>query len=179
MAIYKPSLLDKFKDFVNGIRANWQEYEAHVADFEAHLAESVHQTGGVHGLEIESGTWTPNITFDSSDTGLTVTVAEGTYTKVGKIVTCNCSITLSNKGSAEGQARINGLPFPVAERITHPVARFINLIMPSGATTMCIVLTGDGGDLAVSGSELGFVGIRNVHFTNTTALRLAFQYTTV
>jgi len=39
MAIYKPSLLDKFKDFVNGIRANWQEYEAHVADFEAHVAD--------------------------------------------------------------------------------------------------------------------------------------------
>ena len=37
MSIYLPSLLDKFKDFVNGIRANWQEYEAHVADFDAHL----------------------------------------------------------------------------------------------------------------------------------------------
>ena len=37
MAIYKPSLLDKFKDFVNGLKANWEEYEAHVADFEAHL----------------------------------------------------------------------------------------------------------------------------------------------
>lgn len=30
MSIYLPSLLDKFKDFVNGIKANWQEYEAHV-----------------------------------------------------------------------------------------------------------------------------------------------------
>jgi len=30
MTIYLPSLLDKFKDFVNGIKANWQEYEAHV-----------------------------------------------------------------------------------------------------------------------------------------------------
>ena len=40
MAIYKPSLLDKFKDFVNGLKGNWDEYEDHVADFEAHLAES-------------------------------------------------------------------------------------------------------------------------------------------
>ena len=30
MSIYLPSLLDKFKDFVNGLKANWQEYEAHV-----------------------------------------------------------------------------------------------------------------------------------------------------
>ena len=39
MAIYKPSLLDKFKDFVNGLRSNWDQYEAHVADFEAHVAD--------------------------------------------------------------------------------------------------------------------------------------------
>lgn len=39
MSIYKPSLLDKFKDFVNGLKANWEEYEAHVADFEAHQAD--------------------------------------------------------------------------------------------------------------------------------------------
>ena len=32
MAIYKPNLLDKFKDFVNGLKANWQEYEAHEAN---------------------------------------------------------------------------------------------------------------------------------------------------
>ena len=37
MAIYKPSLLDKFKDFVNGLKGNWDQYEAHVADFDAHL----------------------------------------------------------------------------------------------------------------------------------------------
>jgi hypothetical protein len=39
MAIYKPSLLDKFKDFVNGLKSNWDEYEDHVAEFDAHLAD--------------------------------------------------------------------------------------------------------------------------------------------
>ena len=39
MAIYKPSLLDKFKDFVNGLKGNWDQYEDHVADFDAHLAD--------------------------------------------------------------------------------------------------------------------------------------------
>jgi hypothetical protein len=39
MSIYLPSMLDKFKDFVNGIRANWQEYEAHV---NATAADDVH-----------------------------------------------------------------------------------------------------------------------------------------
>ena len=49
MSIYKPSLLDKFKDFVNGLRSNWDAYEDHVADFESHLAESankhIHSSG--------------------------------------------------------------------------------------------------------------------------------------
>lgn len=49
MAIYKPSLLDKFKDFVNGLRANWDEYENHVAEFESHKAESAKDD--VHGLK--------------------------------------------------------------------------------------------------------------------------------
>ena len=39
MSIYKPSLLDKFKDFVNGLKSNWDEYEDHVAEFDAHLAD--------------------------------------------------------------------------------------------------------------------------------------------
>lgn len=34
MSIYKPTLLDKFKDFVNGLKGNWDQYEDHVADFE-------------------------------------------------------------------------------------------------------------------------------------------------
>ncbi len=33
MAIYKPSLLDKFKDFVNGLKSNWDIVETHLADY--------------------------------------------------------------------------------------------------------------------------------------------------
>ena len=54
MAIYKPNMLDKFKDFVNGLRGNADElettqsdlvshkadYETHKADYEMHKAES-------------------------------------------------------------------------------------------------------------------------------------------
>jgi len=32
VTIYKPSLLDKFKDFVNGVKANWDDYETHKAE---------------------------------------------------------------------------------------------------------------------------------------------------
>ena len=36
MSIYKPSLLDKFKDFVNGLRSNWDIFESHLADYATH-----------------------------------------------------------------------------------------------------------------------------------------------
>ena len=38
MSIYKPSLLDKFKDFVNGLRSNWDQYEDHLDKF-SHVGE--------------------------------------------------------------------------------------------------------------------------------------------
>ena len=54
MSIYLPSLLDKFKDFVNGLKANWEEYEAHVDNTtDAHgIDEHVAATAedDVHGL---------------------------------------------------------------------------------------------------------------------------------
>ena len=43
MSIYKPSLLDKFKDFVNGLKANWDDYETHKAES---VADDVHGLSG-------------------------------------------------------------------------------------------------------------------------------------
>jgi len=39
MSIYLPSLTHEIADTIRGLKANWEEYEAHVADFEAHLAD--------------------------------------------------------------------------------------------------------------------------------------------
>lgn len=56
MSIYKPNLLDKFKDFVNGLKSNWDQYEDHVADFESHLAESANKHIHSHGNN-SNGYW--------------------------------------------------------------------------------------------------------------------------
>lgn len=49
MSIYLPSLLDKFKDFVNGLKANWEDYAEHKSAFGLHLAdnETAHGVGEV------------------------------------------------------------------------------------------------------------------------------------
>jgi len=63
MSIYLPSLLDKFKDFVNGLKANWEDYVDHINNTtDAHgIDEHVAATAedDVHGLAgkvvVESG----------------------------------------------------------------------------------------------------------------------------
>ena len=64
--------------------------------------------------DYEEGTWTPDLTFGDSNTGITYTSRAGTYTKVGRQVTINFEISLSDKGSQSGTANIAGLPFSVA-----------------------------------------------------------------
>tara|TARA_R100000329_G_scaffold148161_1_gene136657 strand:- start:498 stop:1961 length:1464 start_codon:yes stop_codon:yes gene_type:complete len=68
--------------------------------------------------DYEEGTWTPNLTFGDSNTGITYTSRGGTYTKVGRQVTVNFEITLFNKGSQSGIANIAGLPFAVTNLIS-------------------------------------------------------------
>ena len=63
MSIYLPSLLDKFKDFVNGLKANWEDYVDHINNttdahgiddhFDATAADNVHGLGGK--VIVESG----------------------------------------------------------------------------------------------------------------------------
>ncbi len=68
--------------------------------------------------DYEEGLWTPDLTFGDSNTGITYTSRAGTYTKVGRQVTVNFQITLSDKGSQSGTANIAGLPFSVADLLS-------------------------------------------------------------
>ena len=57
--------------------------------------------------DYEEGTWTPVL----SDGTNTVTLASGTYTKVGRVVTCVVSDFNENTSSLSGNVKITGLPF--------------------------------------------------------------------
>jgi hypothetical protein len=59
----------------------------------------------------KEGTWTPALDGGGSGTGVTYSKQTGTYVKVGKTVTLNGEITLSNKGATTGNSAIIGLPF--------------------------------------------------------------------
>ena len=59
--------------------------------------------------DYEEGTWTPTITDGTNNA--TLSLATGSYTKVGDIVTLRGRLTLSSKGSISGNLRLGGFPF--------------------------------------------------------------------
>ena len=104
--LIKPELTDDHKVTIGtDLPANFQKVDD---EFSAHLAETVTDADGAHGLKIENGTWTP-----STDTAnLTVTVAQARYTKNDKTVEVFCYVTLNNtSGSEMVTHNIIGLPF--------------------------------------------------------------------
>lgn len=108
MSIYKPSLLDKFKDFVNGLRSNWDKYEDHVAEFDAHLADYATITSMEFPLE------------------MSVKVNTARIMKIGKVVNLTIGIKKTD-GSvfAPGYSLIIG-QLPVGYRPAH------SIIVPAG-----------------------------------------------
>ena len=60
----------------------------------------------------EEGTWIPTIIGATGASGQSYTTQSGWYTRVGRLVTCNFWVTLSNAGTMTGTwAGIGGLPF--------------------------------------------------------------------
>ena len=64
--------------------------------------------------DYEEGTWTMGIAFGGASVGVTYSSNTGTYVKIGRQVTVNGYVALTNKGSSTGAARITGLPFTIA-----------------------------------------------------------------
>ena len=104
MSIYKPSLLDKFKDFVNGIKGNWDQYEDHVADFESHQAESASK----HITESGSNDNGHYIKFDD---GTMICYRQGTLTMPTMTQLPNGLWRAFNVGNFYYPATFNAVPF--------------------------------------------------------------------
>lgn len=69
--------------------------------------------------DYEEGAWTP---IDSSGAGLSLTVANATYVKVGRLVTANFAIVYPANANP-ATARVGGLPFTSSSvGFSHPMA---------------------------------------------------------
>lgn len=130
--------------------------------------------------DYEEGTWTPTFTANNSSTGVTYSTQIGRYTKIGRFVSLELSILLSNNGTGVGAARLTSLPFT------------------SGATTAYGTITANfwSGGSAVVGNVVGAVNpgtaeiqlimsgavsapaMTDTNCTNTFAAQMAGVYST-
>jgi hypothetical protein len=63
--------------------------------------------------DYEEGTWTMGISFGGASVGVIYSNNTGSYTKIGKQVTITGYVSMTNKGSSTGIAKITGLPFTI------------------------------------------------------------------
>jgi len=64
---------------------------------------------GIQGYA--TGNWTPRIGHGNDETGVTYSQQDGTWIKLGRLVTVFFAITLTNKGTGTGGSSIRGFPF--------------------------------------------------------------------
>lgn len=57
-----------------------------------------------------SAAWTPTLNFGGSASGLSIATASGHYVQLGNFFVCWFSLSITNKGSATGNASVGGLP---------------------------------------------------------------------
>ena len=109
--------------------------------------------------DYEEGTWTPSLTADSG----TATYGGdrvGRYTKIGRFVYINCTMTVVAKNTLVGNIRISGLPFTAADSNSNGLLRY-----DWGTTISGYIMTipqvpagGTAYDIQLF-NNLGFVGV--------------------
>ncbi|NDD85934.1 hypothetical protein EBZ38_16865, partial [bacterium] len=134
--------------------------------------------------DYEEGTWTPTIAFGGSSTGITYTEQVGRYTKVGRLITLQFSVTLSNKGTATGSALVGGVPALAYALITggsRPLEAGSVQNESGGsswpANSYGLVWT-DGNVYLRYNDGTTYTGITNSNFTNTTSIYMTVTYET-
>lgn len=102
--------------------------------------------------DYEEGTWTPTVTGDGGTNGTLAFTSSGTYTKVGRVVTLNGIVALTNLGSLTGRIGIGGMPFNCDVEVYFGSFGAAN-INPTGSASI--------------GSWSGAISTNRVHFAIT------------
>ena len=123
---------------------------------------------------VNTTTWTPAITFGGGNTGITYTSQSGHYQRIGNLVFYRFTVTLSNKGSSTGAAKITGLPVAGSQFVIGQMPQQADLDLDTNYYTIfCKTQT------ATTDLELWQCGATNTedavelfdtNFTNTTLL---------
>jgi hypothetical protein len=126
--------------------------------------------------DYEEGTWTPIITFGFASVGITYAFQQGSYTKVGRLVTATCFVSLSSKGSSSGDAYIEGLPFATSS--TYYAVGVIRISAVTCSGPVAVNTTPATTDLLFTTTSLAGVisAMTDANFSNSSSVIMTISY---
>ena len=136
------------------------------------------QNGASYLSYYEEGTWTIGISFGGGTTGITYGATTGTYTRIGRQVTVNGYLNMSNKGSSTGVAKITGLPFTLPNNNPNYAAASLYITGVSFANQFVSIAVPNTSTLDVYQiSSLGVASLlTNTNFGNSVDLVISLTY---
>ena len=79
--------------------------------------------------DYEEGTFTPTFYYVSGTSGVSYSTQEGRYTKIGRLVSIQIKMSVSNIGSGNNNMRVGGLPFaPVGSGVSYDYFNFSAIV---------------------------------------------------
>jgi len=122
-------------------------------NFGAHVAKSVTDAGGVHGLQVETGTWTPYVAGITTPGSHTYAQQNGYYSRIGKLIKIDATVIVSSKDVGwAGAVYIGGLPYPpnlgAWKYISFSVSRFDNVNFASAEQITASIDAGTVGEFS-------------------------------
>jgi hypothetical protein len=106
--------------------------------------------------DYEEGTWTP--TFVAATAGSPSSSGNGTYTKIGNLVTATFYLSVSSLGGASGNVNVGGLPFAGGDYVAAGSVSTASSLALSAAG-MSLTLQMNGGSIVTVQVWDGTIGI--------------------
>jgi hypothetical protein len=125
------------------------------------------------------GTSTPALSFGDASVGITYSVQQGEFTKIGNVVHYAILIILTNVGSSTGVNSISGLPFTSGSFNGFSGSVQVNNLASAAITQIQAIVAGSSSTLALSVYAAGAnTTMTNSDFTNTSIVRVTGIYFT-
>jgi hypothetical protein len=144
----------------------------------------------INALQTAVTAWTPNLAFGGASTGITYSLQNGRYMKLGNMVEVWGALTLTSKGSASGLASITGLPFAINTNtsalgslsipIGNVVLNSVTFVTGSGTASWFVLTPVSLGGTALffNGNIGGSVGagLTDANFSNGSTIYFSARY---
>jgi hypothetical protein len=128
--------------------------------------------------DYEEGTWTPVLLFGGAAGVSAYAQQNGTYTKVGNVVTVRAFFSITTKSAATGTAQIDGLPFNTKAGTAqyHTAYFYMASAAYTGTLTCYIAPVTTVLIVGQTNGTTGFTGLSNTNFLVGTDLIVCMSY---